>query len=167
MLVILHTIMKAGLFLMFSMFILLGAGCVASDKSAMNSDQDSATADTSMGGSQGDPNIVPSVSADDQQLKNNTVTIKEVIAPADGWLLIQQNLEGDVPGPVLGYAAVKAGTNTDITVVLDYGSDEITPELQAMIHEDTGEQGKLDFPEGDMPLMYKDEMVFKIFKVLN
>lgn len=107
-------------------------------------------------------NITPLVNVKDQSISNNQVFIDSAIAIAPSWLVIQTEANG-VPGPVIGYVKINKGENSNISVKIN--ATEITPKLFAMIHEDGGEKNKFDFPENDMPLIYKGEMVSKLFVV--
>lgn len=104
--------------------------------------------------------IVPSVAVDNQKFSQGEIIAKEVVVMKSSWLVIQTN-EGGVPGPVIGYVKISEGVNKNVSVKID--QSKATPSLYAMIHEDDGKADSFDFPENDMPLMYKDEMVAKIF----
>lgn len=106
--------------------------------------------------------IVPSVSVSDQRDLNGEITVSEVSSSKSGWLVIQTNDDG-VPGPVIGYTKINPGVNNDVKVKVDV--PRATPTLHAMIHEDDGVKEKFDFPENDLPIMYKMEMVTKIFRL--
>lgn len=106
--------------------------------------------------------IVPSVSVQDQKDVNGEIIIQEVVSAKPGWLVIQTNDDG-VPGPVIGYTKINAGNNSKVKVKID--KSQATATLYAMIHEDDGTKEKFDFPENDLPLMYKMEMVAKVFRL--
>lgn len=106
--------------------------------------------------------IVPKVSVKDQAISNSQVVVEDVVSPVDGWLVIQTETN-NVQGPVIGYVKIKKGEQKNVAVTVD--TSKATPKLFAMIHEDTGEKNKLDFPNDDMPLTYNDDMVFQIFSV--
>lgn len=108
------------------------------------------------------PKIVPMVLVNDQKDSEGQINVGKVVSPKDAWLVIQTNEDG-VPGPVVGYTKIKAGENNDVKVKID--KSNVTPTLHAMIHEDDGTKEKFDFPENDSPMMYKMEMVTKIFKL--
>ena len=65
----------------------------------------------------GAQDMTPSVTVDDQLSLDGTVTIAEVVSDGPGWLVVHADAEG--PGPVLGWAAVEDGMNTDVEVELD------------------------------------------------
>ncbi|TSC52411.1 MAG: beta-Ig-H3/fasciclin [Parcubacteria group bacterium LiPW_41] len=104
--------------------------------------------------------VVPKVLVSDQLIQNNQIVIAQVDAVAPSWLVIQTETNG-VPGPVIGYTKIKKGTNKNVSVKID--TEKSTPKLFAMIHEDVGEKDKFDFPNNDMPLYYKGEMISKLF----
>lgn len=108
------------------------------------------------------PSVVPGVSVQDQKDVKGEIVVQEVVSAKPAWLVIQTNEDG-VPGPVIGYVKINAGTSKDVKVKID--KSKATPSLHAMIHEDDGTKDKFDFPENDLPLMYKMEMVTKIFKL--
>lgn len=110
----------------------------------------------------GGAKIVPSVEAADQPINDSQVVISSVKAVESSWLVIQTETNG-IPGPVIGYAKINKGENKNVVVKIDKAKS--SPKLFAMIHVDDGVKGKLDFPGGDTPLMYKGEMVTQLFSV--
>lgn len=40
------------------------------------------------------------------------------MSPANGWLVVHRTENGMKPSPIVGYAPLKAGKNTDVTAVL-------------------------------------------------
>ncbi len=107
-------------------------------------------------------NIIPQVQVSDQPIQGGQVTIALADAVAPSWLVVQTETNG-TPGPVIGYTKIDKGTNKNIIVQVDV--QKVTPKLFAMIHEDNGEIGIFDFPNNDMPLMYKGDMVSELFSV--
>ncbi len=67
------------------------------------------------------------------------LTVSSVDAALDGFLVIHDDAAG-APGAEIGFAAVSAGANADVTVELDrpVADGEM---LHAMLHEDTGVMG--------------------------
>lgn len=106
--------------------------------------------------------ITPTITVEDQPLRGDLVTVATATAVDDSWLVIQTETN-NVPGPVIGATRIKKGENKNIAIAID--KSQATPKLFAMIHVDDGEKGKLDFPGADMPLMYKGEMVSKLFSL--
>lgn len=109
-----------------------------------------------------DNNVVPQLTVSDQVIQDQQVTIESVTAVATSWLVIQTETNG-VPGPVIGYTKINKGENKNVSVKID--TVKSTPKLYAMIHEDSGEKGKFDFPNNDMPLIYNGEMLSKLFVI--
>lgn len=58
------------------------------------------------------------VKAADQSLAGGTVTADEVMADANGWLVVHRTDQAMKPGPVVGYAPLKKGTNKDVAAIL-------------------------------------------------
>jgi hypothetical protein len=79
------------------------------------------------------------------QIVTDTVTATSVLSDGPGWLVIHAESEEGGPGPVIGFAAVEDGINTDVTVEID--ADAATPTLFPMLHVDTGEAGVYEFGE--------------------
>ena len=88
---------------------------------------------------EGDAKVV----AEDQIGARSTVTIAEVVAPRDAFVVVHQN-DGGMPGKRVGLAAVKAGTTRDVGVVLDRDVP-LTPDLLVALHADGGQRGKFEF----------------------
>jgi hypothetical protein len=106
----------------------------------------------------------PSVFVSDQAVKDDTVTIAKVVSDGPGWMVIHKEA-GGAPGSVVGYAAVKNGTNENVTVKIDAYS--ATPTLFAMLHKDVGVVGTYEFPGADIPVMVNGAMVSPPFKVTD
>ena len=104
----------------------------------------------------------PAVSVVDQVVLDSRVTIAEVVSRGPGWLVIHLNADGK-PGAVIGYAAVKDGTNRDVVVAVDAG--RAAGGLFAMLHADAGIVGTYEFPGPDVPVMAAGGMVNVPFKV--
>jgi len=81
------------------------------------------------------------LTAPDQFVADNTVTISSVTTAEAGWVVIHAS-QDEGPGPVIGYAPVEAGTSTGITVEL---TGEATDVLWPMLHVDTGAAGEYEF----------------------
>lgn len=94
--------------------------------------------------------ITPSVTVEDQELsEDNTVVVANVTAADPGWMVIHADDGG--PGPVIGFAPVEVGENTDVTVEID--PEMATERLYAMLHIDAGVPGEYEFPGEDGPVM--------------
>ena len=106
----------------------------------------------------------PSVTVDDQPIKNGTVTVARVVAFEPGWIVIHADANGK-PGPILGYTAVKAGENMNVVVNIDEA--KATSRLHAMLHVDRGEMGMFEFPGGpDVPVKVGGKVVNVPFNVV-
>lgn len=110
---------------------------------------------------QAEPAATPSVTVADQEIKDGTITIAEVVSPAAGWIVIHTEKDGK-PGPVIGYAALSTGVNTNVVVQID--SAQATETLFAMLHKDEGYVGTYEFPGADAPVMVNGQMVTPSFK---
>ncbi|MCB9419012.1 MAG: hypothetical protein H6667_04370 [Ardenticatenaceae bacterium] len=93
--------------------------------------------------------VTNAVTVSDQELTaDNTVTIDSVTADVAGWLVVHAQADGK-PGPILGYAPVQAGDNSDVVVQIDPAGT--TETLYAMLHVDAGTIGEYEFPGDDGP----------------
>jgi hypothetical protein len=59
-----------------------------------------------------------SVKGSDQDVSGGTVTTSEIMAGANGWLVVHRTDQGGKPGPVVGYAPLKEGKNENVTAIL-------------------------------------------------
>ncbi len=80
----------------------------------------------------------------DSELPNArpTLVAESVLADQNGFLVVHTEADGG-PGPVAGFAPVRAGTNLQVEVPLD--PSVLTPRLWPMLHVDTGEAGVYEF----------------------
>lgn len=78
-----------------------------------------------------------SVTGEDQDVSGGTVTASQINAAANGWLVVHRTDAEMKPGPVVGYAPLKAGANSDVTAILteQVNSGDM---LMLMLH---GEEG--------------------------
>lgn len=104
------------------------------------------------------------VEVEDQELgENDTVVVPSATSDGPGWVVIHAEADG-APGPVIGFAAVSAGENTNVEVELD--PDGVTDTLYAMLHIDAGTEGEYEFPGDDGPARDADDnVVVKPFAV--
>lgn len=94
---------------------------------------------------------IPALSVSDQVLEDDgRLVIEAVTAAEPGWVVIYTNNESGQPGDILGYSAVEAGQNEDITVQIP--PLEATETLHVLLHTDAGESGVFDFPGPDNPI---------------
>jgi hypothetical protein len=103
--------------------------------------------------------------ADDQAVSDGTVTAKKVNAEANGWLVVHRTDEAMKPGPVVGYASLKKGTNMDVSAILqeDVKSGDM---LMLMVHAEDGgmKTGIFEYTLGakeDGPIKRDGKLVMK------
>lgn len=100
------------------------------------------------------PSIVYEVTGGEGQ-----VTVEQALIDAPGWLVIHADGDG-APGPVIGFAPLTPGLNTDIEVSVDM--DGMTPTVFPMLHYDTGEAGVYEFGQvegADLPVAVNGNVV--------
>lgn len=106
---------------------------------------------------------VPALKVADQPIEDSAVIIPEVISDGNAWLVIhRQNADGTM-GSMVGYAYVNNGTSTNVKVTVDTTRTSTT--MYAMLHEDLGDVGKLEFPGADVPVMVNGQMVAPPFSI--
>lgn len=78
-----------------------------------------------------------SVTAADQDVSNGIVSAEMIVAPANGWMVVHRTDSDMTPGPVVGYAPLRAGENIDVAAIL---TEEVATGdmLMLMVH---GEEG--------------------------
>ena len=84
----------------------------------------------------------------DQMVTNNMVTIPQVKAAADGWLVIHNDdgMGGIVLPGIIGKTLVKKGMNTNVQVMLDPANTYTSGQkLFPMLHLDNGIIGQYEF----------------------
>lgn len=81
--------------------------------------------------------MMKEVMGSNQDVSGGTVTAEKIVAGANGWLVVHRTDSAMKPGPVIGYAPLKKGENTDVTAILQepVKSGEM---LMLMLH---GEEG--------------------------
>lgn len=99
----------------------------------------------------------PFIKTADQPIINGTVVIPEVYSAGDAWLVIHRQNGDGTEGAVVGYVRVKDGDNTNVAVRVDTSLTSTT--MFAMLHEDKGKIGRLEFPGPDVPVMVNGVMV--------
>ena len=58
------------------------------------------------------------VMASDQDVSGGTVTASQIMASANGWLVVHRTGASKKPGPVVGHAPLKKGANKSVTAIL-------------------------------------------------
>ncbi|MGB3406113.1 MAG: hypothetical protein WBA67_01325 [Jannaschia sp.] len=81
--------------------------------------------------------MAPSVSASDQSVANGVVSADSMTAGENGWLVVHRTDAEMKPGPVVGYAPIRAGETTDVAAILQ---EAVAPGemLMLMVHGETG-----------------------------
>ena len=95
------------------------------------------------------PLLINDIVAEDQAIKSDSVLVALVDAMKPGWVVIFTD-ENGLPGTMLGYAAVPAGTSEDVKVNID--SKKATSKMIAMLHVDAGTIGTFEYPGPDEPV---------------
>lgn len=108
----------------------------------------------------------PMVSASDQSVANGVVSADTIIAPANGWMVVHRTGADMKPGPVVGYAPLRAGENTDVAAILqeEVASGDM---LMLMIHAEDGGMttGGFEYTLGakeDGPIRIDGELVMAV-----
>ncbi|KIN65731.1 hypothetical protein Z945_778 [Sulfitobacter noctilucae] len=80
---------------------------------------------------------MPMVEASNQDVSNGVVSAEKVMAGENGWLVVHRTDAEMKPGPVVGYAPLRAGENTDVAAILqeEVNSGEM---LMLMVHAEQG-----------------------------
>lgn len=106
--------------------------------------------------------ITPAVSVLDQEIVDSSVVVPLVVSDAQGWIVIHTDNEG-APGPVIGFAGVAQGENTEVVVEIDTAG--ATETLYAMLHVDAGTAGEYEFPGDDVPVSVEGQVVLAPFAI--
>jgi hypothetical protein len=103
----------------------------------------------------------PVVEAAEQTVgEDNVVIVARVELLEPGWLVIHVDDDGQA-GAVIGGVRLAAGTHENVPVTID--RRYATPTLHAVLHQDDGEIGLLEFPDGDRPLLVNGRPVVTAF----
>ncbi|HET8849197.1 MAG TPA: hypothetical protein VFM78_04855 [Marinobacter sp.] len=101
----------------------------------------------------------------DQSVSNGVVSARKVVAEENGWLVVHRTDEAMKPGPVVGYAPLRAGQNMDVAALL---SEEVQSGdmLMLMVHSEAGgtETGVFEYTLGakeDGPIRKDGNLVMK------
>ena len=108
----------------------------------------------------------PMVEARDQDVSNGVVSARMVKAEENGWLVIHRTDDAMKPGPVVGYAPLRAGENIDVAAILQE-SVSSGDKLMLMVHAEAGgsSMGVFEYTLGateDGPIRVDDELVMKV-----
>nr|WP_290669426.1 hypothetical protein [Ardenticatena sp.] len=104
------------------------------------------------------------IEVSDQMSDGNSVVIDKVISNGQGWVAVHQDADGK-PGPIMGFAQVQDGENTNVTVSLSTPATD-GQVLRVMLHTDAGEMGVWEFPDGpDAPVKVGDKIIVASFTI--
>ena len=108
----------------------------------------------------------PSVKAADQSVENGIVSAEMVVAAENGWMVVHRTGDDMKPGPVVGYAPLRMGENTDVAAIL---TEMINPgeKLMLMVHGEAGgmKTGIFEYTLGakeDGPIKIDDMLVMQV-----
>lgn len=109
------------------------------------------------------------VKASDQDVSGGTVSANMVMAGDNGWMVVHRTDKAMKPGPVVGYAPLKKGNNSDVTAILTepVKSGEM---LMLMLHGEEGgmKTGMFEYTLGakeDGPVREDGKLVMKVITV--
>ena len=107
-----------------------------------------------------------SVTASDQDVSNGIVSAESIMAMENGWMVVHRTDADMTPGPVVAYAPIRAGENTDVTAIL---TEEIASGdmLMLMVHSEAGgmQTGVFEYTLGakeDGPIRIDDKLVMQV-----
>ena len=113
-----------------------------------------------------DGHATPMVMTADQDVSNGIVSAEKVMAGENGWLVVHRTDAEMKPGPVVAYAPVRGGENTDVAAILqeEVKSGEM---LMLMVHAEQGgmKTGVFEYTLGakeDGPIKPDDKLVMKV-----
>jgi hypothetical protein len=108
----------------------------------------------------------PAVVVSDQDVSGGTVSAEKITADKNGWLVVHRTTADMKPGPVVGYAPLKAGDNMDVTAILqeEVKSGDM---LMLMVHGEAGgmKTGAFEYTLGakeDGPIRVDDKLVMTV-----
>jgi hypothetical protein len=108
----------------------------------------------------------PAVETMDQSVAEGTVTAERIVAAENGWLVVHRTDAEMKPGPVVGYAPLRAGENLDVAAIL---TEEVQPGemLMLMVHSEAGgmKTGIFEYTLGakeDGPIRVDDALVMTV-----
>ena len=109
---------------------------------------------------------VPMVEASDQSVENGIVSADKIVAGENGWMVVHRTDTDMKPGPVVGYAPLRAGENTDVAAIL---TEEVKAGemLMLMVHSEAGGMatGVFEYTLGakeDGPIRVDEKLVMSV-----
>ncbi len=111
----------------------------------------------------------PMVEAANQSAENGIVSADQIVAGANGWMVVHRTDADMKPGAVVGYAPLRMGENMDVAAIL---TEAVAPGdmLMLMVHsEENGMQtGVFEYTLGateDGPIRIDDKLVMATITV--
>ena len=108
----------------------------------------------------------PMVMASDQSVQDGIVTADKVAAGENGWLVVHRTDADMKPGPVVGYAPLRAGETSDVAAIL---TEQVAPGdmLMLMVHGESGGMatGVFEYTLGakeDGPIRVDEKLVMSV-----
>ena len=108
------------------------------------------------------------VKGSNQDVSGGTVTASEVVANANGWLVVHRTDASKKPGPVVGHAPLKKGKNQNVSAIL---TDPVKKGdwLMLMLHGEAGgkKTGIFEYSLGakeDGPVKVDGKLVMSIVR---
>ncbi len=109
---------------------------------------------------------MPMVEAANQSVENGIVSADKIVAGENGWMVVHRTDAEMKPGPVVGYAPLRAGENMDVAAILteEVKSGEM---LMLMVHSEAGGMatGVFEYTLGakeDGPIRVDDNLVMTV-----
>lgn len=103
----------------------------------------------------------PKIEVADQEIAEDgvmTVATVELLEPT--WVAIHADEDGQI-GQLVGSRFLEAGTHENVSITLDWR--RATPVLYAVLHEDDGRAGVLEYPDGDLPILKSGQPIVATF----
>mgnify|MGYP000011435299 CR=1 FL=1 len=113
--------------------------------------------------------MTPAVEAMDQSVENGVVSADKIVAPENGWMVVHRTDAEMAPGPVVGYAPLRAGETMDVAAILQ---EDVMPGdmLMLMVHSEAGgmKPGIFEYTLGakeDGPIKIDGKLVMQVITV--
>lgn len=101
----------------------------------------------------------PDIFVHDQPVVNGQIIIERVVSYGPGWVVVQYNDNG-APGLIIGFAPLVDGVNEQ--VVVQVVETAVTNPLHLMLHRDTGDIGRFNYPREDPQVTYNNFLMAPI-----
>lgn len=96
-----------------------------------------------------------------QPATTGEIVVDRAVANGPSWLVVYNDFEG-MTADRLGFAPLPAGVSQGITIPLT--SDNITPMLHIMVHEDAEPTGEFNYPEPDRAILNEGRLMLFSFE---